>query len=94
MPYVLRNEQTAEIYTCSLINIYKIPYFGAKNWDYKDQAESQASEFLEAQQASDAAAWMIYEVEEHQLKLFNVKLKNDPTRRLFMDADGRSYTKG
>ena len=90
MPFVLKNNRTTEIYTCTLINIYKIPYYGAKYWDYRQDADKEAAEFLAASNVADMDDWQIIEVEEHQLKLFNVKLKNNPQRRLFLDHEGRS----
>lgn len=88
MPFVLRNQQTQEVYTCTLINLYQFPYHGVKAWDSAEQAEAEASEFLRQQGAADPEDWTIAEVDEKQLKLFNVKLKNDPSRRLYVDHDG------
>lgn len=76
------------MYTCTLINLYQFPYHGVKAWDSAEQAEGEASEFLRQQGAADPEDWTIAEVDEKQLKLFNVKLKNDPSRRLYVDHDG------
>lgn len=88
MPFVLRNQQTWEVYTCPLINLYQIPYHGVKAWDSTEQADKEAAEFLQQQGIANPEDWTITEVEEKRLKLFNVKLKNDPSRRLFVDQDG------
>ncbi len=92
MPIVLRNHKTEEIYTCTMLNIYDLPYFGAKNWESLVEAERESPSFLSAEGAANPADWTLLDVEEHQLKVFNVKLRNDPGRRLFLDADGRAYS--
>lgn len=88
MPYVLKHKQTGEIYSCTLINIYDIPYHGAKSWEDAETAEEQYAGFLH-ERNEDANAWRLSEVEDSRMKMFNVKLNNDPNRRLFMDQDGR-----
>ena len=90
MPYVLRNRETNEIYTCTLINNYDLPYYGTKYWDNHEEAVQERDSFLAAAQVISLPLWDIHEVEEHQVKLFNVKLKNNPQRKLFLDAEGRT----
>jgi hypothetical protein len=88
MPFVLKHNSTNEIYSCELINIYDIAYHGTKGWDDLDEAEEQYEQFLTARNESPAD-WSLYEVEESQLKMFNVKLNNNSKRSIYLDEDGR-----
>jgi hypothetical protein len=92
MPYVLKNKKTSEIFACTLINIYDFPYHGVKFWEYEDEAEAEYQMFLQQKEAS-LQDWELIEVEEHQLKMFNVKLKNNPQLRLFLNDEGKSFVK-
>lgn len=89
MPYVLKNKLHSEIFSCELINIYDFPYFGAKNWDSLQTATEQVATFLKSKGVEKAEEWEIIEVEEMQLKIFNVKLNNNPHRKLFLDENGK-----
>jgi len=93
MPYILRHQPTAEIFTCHLVNNYNIPFFGTKFWDSPIDAQQEYIAFLEAHQVKITDEWEIIEVEEHQLKLFNVKLNNNPAKSLFLDDKGKSTIK-
>lgn len=88
MPYVLKHERTSELFACKLINRYDLPYYGVKDWEDEATAESDRGPFLAARQAEDADAWRVVEIEEMKLKMANVKLKNDPSNRVFLDDDG------
>jgi hypothetical protein len=85
MPYVLKHQDTSQIYTCTLVNNYKLAYYGTKNWDYEDDATAELNEFLQSQEVQEPDAWKLLELSENQLKLCNVKLKNDPRLVLFWD---------
>lgn len=84
MPYVLKHKETSEIHACSLINKYDIPYHGAKWWESREEAEHDHD---------DKEAWELLHVEERQLKLFNVKLNNNPNLKLFLDEQGKPFTR-
>ena len=90
MPFVLRNSKTTEVLTTTLINIYAITYHGAKYWDMREDAEREYVELLAQKQIPHPEDWEVIEIEDHQLKVFNVKLKNNPKRKLFVDADGNA----
>jgi hypothetical protein len=79
MPYVLRHRSTGEIAAATLRNVYDLDYWGAE-W------------FADAGAAENAAAgrpdWEPLHVTDSRLKILNVKLNNDPNRRLFMDDQG------
>jgi hypothetical protein len=93
MPFVLQHQATSEIFTCRLINNYNIPFFGTKFWDNPYEAEKEIDVFLKAQQVELTEQWKLIEVEEHQLKLFNVKLGNNPAKSLFLDDKGKAIIK-
>lgn len=93
MPFVLKNQVTSEIYACKMLNNYNILYYGIKSWQWKDEAEAGASLFLQEQAVDKSEDWVIIEVEDNRLKLFNVKLKNDPKRKLYLDDSGTVHTR-
>jgi hypothetical protein len=93
VPFILKNKETSEIFTCHLINNYQIPFFGTKFWDYPQAAQQEYVTFLETHQVNNTEQWDLLEVEEHQLKLFNVKLNNNPAKSLFLDENGKSTVK-
>lgn len=79
MPYVLQHRETEEIAAAFLRNMYDLEYWGARWWAVPDEAEAAA--------AGDPD-WVVLHVTDSRLKLINVKLNNDPNRRLFMDEQG------
>lgn len=83
MPYVLQHKETEQIFTCTLVNHYGLAYYGVKFWMEPEEAEAQASQFLESQQAADPSHWQVIEMEENEMKICNVKLKNSPLLQLF-----------
>lgn len=96
MPFVLIHKKDRRIYSCPLINIYNLPYYGAKFWDSREEAEQEARQFLAAKNESSPDDWDLLEVEEHRLKVLNVKLGNNPARSVRIDEDGRAvgYERG
>ncbi|WP_165971962.1 hypothetical protein [Paenibacillus piri] len=90
MPYVLKHNLTSQIYTCTLINGYRLPYYGTKYWDDEDTAAAEALPFLLAQSVDNGEAWEPLELTENQLKMCNVKLKNDPQLSLYWDDENRT----
>ncbi|CAG7621335.1 hypothetical protein PAESOLCIP111_02334 [Paenibacillus solanacearum] len=88
MPYVLRHAQTGEIAACVQRNNYDLNYYGVKQWDQELAAEQEKPHFLEAIGHNDHGEWAPVHADENRVKLFNVKLKNDPSRKLLMDAEG------
>lgn len=88
MPFVLKHAKTGQIYTCMLVNHYELAYYGTKYWDSGDAAEEQLNLFLQEQSVQDAEVWAVVEISEQQMKVFNVKLRNDPRNQLFVGEDG------
>lgn len=93
MPYVVRNKLTDEVFACMLINTYDIPFYGAKFWDDPDTAQAEKETFLQEQNVASPIDWEVYEVEEHTLKLLNVKLANKPSRKVFIDVNGQIHSR-
>lgn len=85
MPFVLRNKENQLVASAMLINIYKFEYWGAKVWEERAEAEAETAGFLEANELGEPSAWELVEVEESKVKMINVKLNNDPRRRVTMD---------
>lgn len=92
MPIVLKHHHTSQIYTCNLINGYRLEYYGTKFWDDMDKANEQVEEFLQMM-GDDPQDWELYEIEESKMKIFNVRLKNDPKNELYLDDAGRPIIK-
>jgi hypothetical protein len=85
LPFVLKHNESSRLFTCTLVNGYKLAYYGTKYWDFEDDAVSGLQPFLESQQVEDIEAWGLLELSENQLKMCNVKLKNDPRLSLYWD---------
>ncbi|MDP5274125.1 hypothetical protein [Chengkuizengella axinellae] len=87
MPFVLKHKESAQIYTCTLINIYKLPYYGTQFWDSLQEAEEELPVFLEQEQVNDAKLWELYEITEQKLKVCNVKLNNNEMKVLYLNDE-------
>jgi hypothetical protein len=79
MPYILIHQDTNEIAASILRNIYDIDYYGAQWWPTEKEA---------IQVMLNRPGWQSRHVSDTKLKLMNVKLNNDASRKLFMDEDG------
>lgn len=88
MPYALRNKETAELFSCALVNLYGIPYHGVKLWEDRSEAEADAPSFLAERGVDDPARWEVVGLDEHQAKLCNVRLGNNPKKRVYLAEDG------
>ncbi|MEC0231474.1 hypothetical protein [Paenibacillus alba] len=83
MPYVLKHTGTDQIFTCTLTNHYGLAYYGVKFWMELEEAEEQYIAFLQTYTTPETDQWQIYTLEEGEMKLCNVKLKNDPHLQVF-----------
>jgi len=79
MPYYLRHRDTGEIAAGVLRNVYDLDYYGAVWWETEEEA---------AAAAANRPEWVPTHVTEAKLKVFNVKLNNDASRKLFIDDNG------
>lgn len=91
MPFVLQHSQTLQLYTCMLVNHYGLSYYGTKYWDTAEEYHGD-SDSLRENGIRDVEACQLVEITAEQLKLCNVKLKNDPTNLLFWE-NGRAIVK-
>lgn len=89
MPYVLKHRETSELFACTLINAYDLPYHGVKFWLEREAAERERASFLSEQGVGLPSQWEVAELDENQLKMGNVKLNNNPARRVFLTEEGR-----
>lgn len=76
MPYVLQKQPSGELYACMQINHYDLGYYGIKAWETQEAAEAECAQWLQEGQLT--GEWQVVQIEEHTLKLGNVKLKNNP----------------
>lgn len=81
MPYILRHQATGEVAAAFLRNKYDLAYWGVRWWEVSSEAEQAAA-------AAGDSGWSVAEVTDSRLKIMNVKLNNDPNRRLFIDEQG------
>lgn len=88
MSYILKQSKTGEIAACLQKNKYELDYYGARQWERKEDAERERETFLEQIGCQEAHLWEPMNVSDDQLKLFNVKLKNNPSYKLYLGHDG------
>jgi hypothetical protein len=85
MPYALKHAASGTLLSCVQRNGYKLAYYGLVLRD-SAQGPLEISEALaEAglapdDPAGDATHWEPLELSEHEAKMANVKLRNDPRR--------------
>jgi hypothetical protein len=79
MPYILKHRETGEVAAAVQRNKYDLDYYGALWWPEENEA-------LQAAEASPE--WTVVALAESKLKVLNVKLNNDASRKLFMDDNG------
>lgn len=83
MPYALRQQATGELLAARQINKYQLVYFGVVLWPERPD-EAECRRVLEQAGAGDPEAWAPCELTEHEAKMANVKLRNDPSRRVYL----------
>ncbi|MEK8128425.1 hypothetical protein WMW72_10965 [Paenibacillus filicis] len=88
MSYVLRHTITGEIAACLQKNHYDLSYYGIRQFVSEQEAQELMKGFLQEIGRDDEHRWLVVYLEEGRVKLGNVKLKNDPSRRLILHAEG------
>lgn len=86
MPYALLNRKTSQLYTCIQVNHYGLAYYGVKFWSDYDEAVQLYDAFLQSVDTIIVEEWEVFELEEAEMKLCNVKLKNDPKLQVFWSS--------
>lgn len=89
MPYVMKNKESNEVFACTLINRYDYEYYGVKAWEDEQTAAEEYASFLLERGFDDIWLWEIAAIDEQQLRLGNVKLNNDPHKRLIWNEQGK-----
>jgi hypothetical protein len=79
MPFILKQRNTGEVAAAVLLNVYDLHYYGAEWWPTEEEA---------LQAAAGRPDWIPVPVTESRLKVLNVKLNNDESRKLFLNDDG------
>ncbi|KIL34726.1 hypothetical protein SD71_16815 [Cohnella kolymensis] len=87
MPYVLKHAPTGTILACVQRNGYELAYYGVLLWEQPPTAAQMPEALAEAGIAPDEVAGKVQDWEplvltEHDVKMANVKLRNDPRRVL------------
>ncbi|MEX2460518.1 MAG: hypothetical protein WD469_04345 [Paenibacillaceae bacterium] len=89
MPFGLKHKKTMEVFSCELINIYDFKYHGVKIWNNHSTAVAEYASFLLEHGQDELWNWEVFELDENQVKIGNVKLNNNAAKRLFLTAEGK-----
>jgi hypothetical protein len=82
MPYALRNTGSGELLACPQLNGYRLPYYGIRLWNEPPDEDAIREALTEAERADSPDIWTPALLSEHMAKMANVKLRNDPGRRV------------
>jgi hypothetical protein len=85
MPYVMKHSNTGTLLAKVQRNGYKLAYYGIVLWEQAPTPQQKLEALAEAGINSEDAAgniedWEPLELTEHEMKMANVKLRNDPSR--------------
>jgi hypothetical protein len=85
MPYVMKHSNTGTLLACVQRNGYKLAYYGIVLWEQTPISAQMSEALAEAGINSEDAGgniedWEPLELTEHEIKMANVKLRNDPLR--------------
>jgi hypothetical protein len=89
VPFVLQHAASSQVFTTILVNHYQLAYYGVKFWESEEEAEGEYGAFLQEKGQESMNEWKIIEMDEAQMKLSNVKLKNDPRLKLYWSGEGQ-----
>lgn len=83
--YALRWMPTGQLLSCTQVNGYELSYYGIVLWETPPSPARVAEALATAGLSPDDPegrldGWEIAELTEHQAKMANVKLRNDPAR--------------
>ncbi|MFC5403640.1 hypothetical protein [Cohnella soli] len=92
MPYVMRHAPSGTLLAAVQRNGYQLAYYGLVLWEQCPEEARMAEALAQAAiEQGDAAGrlsdWETLELTEHEAKMANVKLRNDP-RRVVSYRDG------
>ncbi|MFC5467580.1 hypothetical protein ACFPPD_02550 [Cohnella suwonensis] len=88
MPYAMRHAPSGTLLAVVQRNGYKLAYYGLVLWEQRPEEAHMAEALAEAAiEPGDAAGrlsdWEAMELTEHEAKMANVKLRNDPRRVVY-----------
>ncbi|RKP56886.1 hypothetical protein D7Z26_02540 [Cohnella endophytica] len=88
MPYVMKHSITGTLLASVQRNGYKLAYYGIMNWEEPPTVEQMAEALAEAgvepgDPAGKIEDWESLSLNEHEMKMANVKLRNDPRRVVY-----------
>lgn len=85
MPYVLKEIATGRLLAAMQVNGYQLPYYGVILWE-NAPSEPEAEEALARAGigSENAGNWEAAELDGHQAKMANVKLRNDAGRSVLL----------
>ncbi len=92
MPYALRHAAPGTLLASLQRNGYQLDYYGVVQWDDEPGTEAVKAALAQAgvppgDEAANLEAWEAVRLTEHEAKMANVKLRNDP-RRVVQYRDG------
>jgi hypothetical protein len=85
MPYVMKHAASGTLLACVQRNGYKLAYYGIVIWEQPPTEPQMLEALAEAAiEPEDPAGrledWEPLQLTEHEMKMANVKLRNDPFR--------------
>ncbi|BBI33701.1 hypothetical protein [Cohnella abietis] len=85
MPYVMTHSPSGTLLACIQRNSYKLAYYGLLIWEHPPSLVQMSEALAEAaieqgDPAGSLESWSSRELSEHEIKMANVKLRNDPSR--------------
>jgi hypothetical protein len=88
MPYVLKHAGTGTLLAGFQVNGYELTYYGIYLWDQPPDTEQTDDTLIKAGvhvsgAANEPQEWEPLELTEHEAKMANVKLRNDPRRMVY-----------
>lgn len=89
MPIVLQHRETEQIYTCTLVNHYGLAYYGVKFWEEWEEAQATAPVIIETLSNGEPNLWQLIEMEENEMKICNVRLRNSTQYQLYWSSQSR-----
>jgi hypothetical protein len=89
MPYVLKHRDTGELFSCFMTNIYDFRYYGVKAWEDSVTAAAELGSLAAEHGYGQPWEWEVAELAEDRVKMCNVKLNNNPSKRIYLTAEGR-----
>ncbi|WP_438444583.1 hypothetical protein [Gorillibacterium sp. sgz5001074] len=89
MPYVLQHKDTGELFSCFLTNIYDFRYYGVKVWEDREAAQAELGTITAEHGYDQPWEWEPVELGEDRVKMGNVKLNNNPDKRIYLTPEGK-----